>query len=303
MLKEALGSALGFAVGKILPERILWIFARRFIAGKDRMAALGTARRLNKDGFRISIDYIGEDLSDYNEIQRVKTEYLALVDAMAESKINGDISLKLSHFGLQPTGTFEQQYRVFRSVTSVLDIIAADAKKAGIRVWIDAERLELRSDTWSIAEKLMEVHGNIGVRIQAYAPDAVKFLSRKIQKGWRGAVGVCKGAYREHRSKVVGGTGLRRNFLDLCAFVAENGLFLQIDTHNEELSYEADMLVGNAPHEHGLLLGVNEPLACFLQRTAEQVNIYGPYGFDVRGYAARRIAERPEYIFLPLRRA
>ena len=51
-----------------------------------------------------------------------------------------------------------------------------------------------------------------------------------------------------------------------------------------------------------MLLGVNPELAERLVAEGKNVKIYTPYGEDPRGYVARRIAERPEYILLPFRR-
>ncbi len=287
MLNKAFGRILGFAVGKAMPERLVWMFARRFIAGKDRISALGTARRLNQDGFLVSLDYIGEELSDCNEIQKVKLEYLALVEAMNKLKILGDISLKLSHVGFEPAST--------------LNIIAAEAKKSGIRVWIDAERLMWRDQTWEVARRLSAKYGNIGIRIQAYAEDAFSFLAGEIENGWRGQIGVCKGAYREPNYRTLMGRPLHDNFIKLSRLVVESGLFLQIDTHDEELTTEVDIAIGSTRHEHGLLRGVNSVFAGLLRDIGESVNIYLPYGPDCRAYIARRIVEHPEYIFLPFR--
>ena len=303
MVYMAIGRVLGFMVGKLFPGWLVWCFAKRFIAGRELHSALGTAKCLNKDGLRVSIDCIGEDLSDPNEIRRVKTEYLALIDAMVESKINGDISLKLSHFGILDANDVIDvaAYHQYKFGREAFEEVLFSAVARRMRLWVDAEALRWRKSTWHFLASYPDFHEYLGIRIQAYAADAVTFLSERFEDNWRGSVGVCKGAYREHGSKIVRGVRLRENFLALCKLVAKNGPFLQIDTHDEELSHEADMLIGNVPHEHGLLLGINESFVRLLQKTSEQVNIYGPYGSDVKGYIARRIAERPQYIFMPFR--
>lgn len=305
MLKEALGSALGFVVGKILPERILWIFARRFIVGSTKREALGRIRFLNRRGFFTSVDYIGEEVLDSNEIRKAKLEYLALIDGIKELKLWADISLKLSHFGLfENQLPLHEEYSIYRLGREAVEAIARKAKESGptsvgMTVWIDAERLDWRKYAWRFAMQALKRYDNVGICIQAYAPDAVGFLEEQIRKGWRGSVRVCKGAYRESKHEVLTGQALEENFIELCELVLKRGLWLQIATHDEKLIRR---IGGFGPREHGMLLGVNPELAERLVAEGKNVKIYTPYGEDPRGYVARRIAERPEYILLPFRR-
>lgn len=299
MLSAITGRALGFIVGKLSPNWLVRSLARRFIAGRDIYSALGVAERLNKAGSSVSLDYIGEEVTACKEIQAVKLEYLNLLGRMTGRNVRGDISLKLSHLGILHNAA---PCCVFGCGEKVLGTILAYASAANIRVWVDAERLDWREDTWYIVSTYPKYHQWIGMRIQAYAADASKFLEEQIRKGWQGAIGVCKGAYREPQSRLVQGEALRKNFITLCEIAIRHNLPLQIDTHDEELAAEAESAIGDAPHEHGLLLGVNEPFLRFLRDTEERVNIYLPYGRDIKGYIARRVAERPEYILLPFQR-
>ena len=298
MLKEALGSVLGFAVGKILPERILWIFARRFIAGKDEVSALDLVRELNKDGFRVSLDYIGEHHSFCEEIARARSEYTHIIAEIKRQGIDGDISLKLSQLGLLQD---EFSTGVLSAGLCAFGAIVNTARENGVRVFIDAEELKWRETTWDLVRSWAENYQNIGIRIQAYAKDAPEFFARQLREGWKGPTGVCKGAYREARSLVVAGQSLRENFIELCRLAANSGIPLQIDTHDEELALEVELAIGDAPHEHGLLRGVAPAFAGMLRNTGETVNIYTPYGSDYKAYVVRRVAEHPEYILLPFR--
>lgn len=305
MLSAIAGRTLGFMVGKLSPNWLIWPLAKHFIAGRELYSALGTAKRLNKKGFLVSIDYIGEEVTDCNEIQRVKLEYLGLLGTMERRNISGDISLKLSHFGLFPNHLpLREDYQVFRLGCEAIEAIVAKAKESGptavgLTVWIDAECLDWRKSAWSYAIQMRRRYNNIGICIQAYAPDAVYFLEAQIRKGWRGSVRVCKGAYREPNHAVLTGRALEENFIELCELVLKNDLWLQIATHDEKL---VRRIGGFGPREHGMLLGVNTELAERLVTEGRNVKIYTPYGQDPKGYVARRIAERPEYILLPFRR-
>lgn len=302
-LKEAAARTLGFATANILPEQLVWFFARRFIAGKDIRSAVQHAEALNREGFSVSIDYIGEECNDPYDILNAKTEYIKLINAMHANKVNGDISLKLSHFGLLQDTVLRKTRSVGRNAFRT---IIQHAAWKEINVWIDAERLDWRDKTWHIATGYSPIHAGLGVCIQAYAPDAWEFLSEKIKSGWRGPVRVCKGAYREPRYELFVGHALEENFMELCWLSLENNFRLQIATNDDKLAdkiYEVGkMAYGIKPYECAMLLGANPAGAKRLVDAGYRVKIYTPYGTDFKGYVARRIAERPQYVFLPFRK-
>lgn len=302
MVSAASGRTLGFLVERFFPTRLIWFFARRFIAGRNLNSALYTAKRLNKSGFHVSMDYIGEELKDCDEIQRVKVEYLSLLDAMKTLKVRGDISLKLSHFGLLQENA---PHFVVACGQEAFGEILASAASFRVQVWVDAERLAWRKDTWSIVSRFENYHRWMGICIQAYAEDACDFLAERFKEGLCGSesvsIRVCKGAYHEPDYATLTGGALEDNFLELCRLVFENGNYLQIATNNGELLRKAGD-AGFGPREYALLLGVNFDIAKKLLKEDKHVKIYTPYGRDVKSYVARRIAERPEYVFLPFRR-
>src|SRR5918998_224598 len=76
---------------------------RRFVAGLDEEAALGTARRLTGDGLRVTLDHLGEDTRDRAGAAAVQDAYVLLLRRLADSGLaeNGrvEVSVKLSAIG------------------------------------------------------------------------------------------------------------------------------------------------------------------------------------------------------------
>ncbi|MFY9461628.1 MAG: proline dehydrogenase family protein [Candidatus Sungiibacteriota bacterium] len=305
MLHAVIGRMLGFAIGTLAPKWLVWAFAKHFIAGPTKQEAFERVKLLNKRGFFASVDYSGEEVLDSSEILKAKLEYLALIEGIKERKLWADVSLKLSHFGLFKNHLpLREEYPIYLLGCEAVEAIARKAKESGptsvgLTVWIDAERLDWRRGAWLYAMQTLKRYDNIGICIQAYAPDAVEFLEEQILRGWRGSVRVCKGAYRELKHEVLIGKALEENFIELCELVLKRDLWLQIATHDEKLIRR---IGGYGPREHGMLLGVNPELAMQLATEGKNVKIYIPYGEDPKGYVARRLAERPEYILLPFRR-
>jgi len=281
-----------------IPESFLWTLANDFIAGKDNGSALAKARELNQKGFSVSLDYIGEDVADINKVSAIAGEYSGNIFLIQRDGLNADISLKLSQFGI--LGHQNKTFSEWRNMARFLEILAMMAQQAGIKIWIDAEQLSSRIETWAFATDLNRSFGNIGICIQAYTLDAIDFLENQISKGWNGSIRVCKGAYNE--KGILTGGALYGNFISLCSLAIKNGLFLQVATHDDLLLDRIWKYVAYTHHEYSMLLGVNNMRAKKLISMGEKVRIYLPYGNDIRGYLLRRISERPRYALLPLRR-
>ena len=77
-----------------------WGFARRFIAGEDVDDVIAAARAVQAGGLAITLDYLGESVSEAREAERATQEYLEVIDRVVAAGIERNISLKLSQLGL-----------------------------------------------------------------------------------------------------------------------------------------------------------------------------------------------------------
>src|SRR5678815_2819866 len=74
--------------------------SRRFVAGETLEQALAVARRLNSEGITVTLDHLGESVSTLAEAAEARDVYLRALDAIHENGIQGNVSLKLTQFGI-----------------------------------------------------------------------------------------------------------------------------------------------------------------------------------------------------------
>src|ERR1700686_4914744 len=72
----------------------------RFVAGETLDQALAVARKLNAEGITVTLDHLGESVSTLAEAAEARDVYLRLLDAIHTNAIQGNVSLKLTQFGL-----------------------------------------------------------------------------------------------------------------------------------------------------------------------------------------------------------
>jgi len=80
--------------------RILYPFAKRFIAGEDRATALKNIKSLYDQGFLCTVDVLGESVHTEEQAIAAKNEYLALLKDIETFHRPVDISAKVSALGM-----------------------------------------------------------------------------------------------------------------------------------------------------------------------------------------------------------
>src|SRR5436190_10343977 len=81
-------------------NRLAKAFARRFVAGETLDEALAAVQALNQRGISASLDELGESVSNENEARRTRDTYLGILDRIAESRLDANVSVKLTALGL-----------------------------------------------------------------------------------------------------------------------------------------------------------------------------------------------------------
>ena len=94
--RSALLKRLASKYGMATPDS----FARRFIAGDTIEEAIDCARRIQAQGFLLTLDYLGESVRTVDEAIAATREYVRLMDVIVASGIERNISLKLTHLGV-----------------------------------------------------------------------------------------------------------------------------------------------------------------------------------------------------------
>src|SRR5437764_982935 len=75
-------------------------FARRFIAGETISEAIEAARRVEARGLTHTLDLLGESVTTLEQADAAARAYLKVVDAIVQSGIGRNLSLKLTQLGL-----------------------------------------------------------------------------------------------------------------------------------------------------------------------------------------------------------
>ena len=269
--------------------------AKRWIAGKDMVAALAKAKEANAKGLGTILNFLGEDVTDPSVAESHFQEYLKLQRAIGEAGIDGCVSVKLTQFGL---GVLEDS-----AVIGKARQLVEEAEGMQRMLWIDMEGSAVTTRTLQIYSKLLEGHKNVGVALQAYLRRSEADLKNLMDIG--GKVRLVKGAYREPSDVVFNSRAqVTENYLKLMRALFERGQGFAVATHDSRPIEEAERLHASSPNtkfEFEMLRGIRDDLKLKLAKAGHRVVDYMPYGEEWYPYSVRRIKEHPSNIWLLLR--
>ena len=72
-----------------LPKRMIWIFSKKYIAGEYITDAFRESEKLNTEGSSVTIDILGENISQLSEADIFKIQYIDVIEQFTARKING----------------------------------------------------------------------------------------------------------------------------------------------------------------------------------------------------------------------
>ena len=300
------------------------IMARQFVMGRTIGDALERARQAEHRGYRHSYDMLGEAAHTKDDAERYFVAYRQAIDAIGgtdggRGAIEAPgISVKLS--ALHPRYEFAQRRRAVPELAACLGSLAAQARKAGIGICVDAEeaeRLELSLDIVAevIGDAQLAGWEGFGVAVQAYlkcASQVIDWLAALARdKGQRLMVRLVKGAYWDNEIKLSQERGLksypvftRKASTDVsylaCAsrmLAARDAFYCQFATHNAHtLAAVLEMAGNDKEFELQRIHGMGEAL--YDQVVGEggfavPCRVYAPVGSheDLLPYLVRRLLE------------
>jgi proline dehydrogenase len=260
--------------------------ARRFVAGDTLDEAVAVAAQLNTDGFLVSLDLLGEEVSDKDSAIRARDEYLGSLDRIAVESLDSNISIKLTQLGL----SIEQEL-----AADSLDRLAERAASIGTTVTIDMEDSRFTDATVRLYAAAQKRHGNLGIALQSYmrrTPEDVEIL---MPLG--GHIRLCKGAYVEPEEvALTSKADVDEAFADqLRVLMGSPTVTPAVATHDLKL-VELSRELARARKERfefQMLYGVGQALQNDLMAAGYPLRIYLPFGSQWYPYLTRRLAERP----------
>lgn len=287
------------ALMPLLPKALVWRVAKRYVAGVTVNDALNAVRVINKRGAQATLDILGEEISSLSEADRNRDAYIELLDAVHESGVDSNISIKPTAFGLHL-----DEGEAYDRVKAVCD----HARGLGNFMRIDMEDSSTTTATLALFSRLREDgFENVGVVLQAYMHRTLKDIAdhAHLEPRYR----ICKGIYIEPESVAIQGRAeINENFMAALAAMMEGGSHVGIATHDHSLVDRAMEYVdgtdpGGSLHEFQMLLGVDPALGDRIVGAGHKLRIYVPFGDDWYAYSTRRLQENPtigRYVFKAL---
>jgi proline dehydrogenase len=272
---------------------LLWIFAKRFVAGKTLEQALPRIKEINDKKMLVTLDILGENVTNKEEPERFLDGYLNVLRTMAEEKIVGGISVKPTMMGMDID---------MDMCRNNIAVILEEAKKLDIFVRIDMEGSAYTQRTMDLVLDLHTTYKNMGTVLQAYLYRTEKDLHTLIDHGI--SIRLCKGAYKEPRELAFKKMkDIRRNFQELTKIMlADKSLRHAIATHDGKLirwtkEWAAENNIPKDRFEFQMLYGIRSNLQEQLAQEGYTFRTYVPFGTHWFPYFYRRLRERKENIW------
>ena len=277
-------------------SQILFPLAKRFVSGHTVEEAVAAVRKLNEQGITATLDVLGENVMERRTAEAAVSSYLQTLDAIGQSAIRANVSLKLTQMGLDIDRGF---------CLANLDRICERAAALSCFVRIDMEGSNYTQKTLELFYDLFRKHKNVGIVIQAYLHRSLKDIQQLIDLGAR--VRLCKGAYQEPPTLALQEMPeIRQNFKQLAEALLLKGDYPAIATHDDELiawvkSFATTNGISREKFEFQMLYGVRPDTQRKLAAEGYNMRVYVPYGTHWLPYFYRRLRERKENVYFVLK--
>ena len=265
----------------------------RFVAGTTVDDAVRATEAVQRFGAGVSVDNLGENVTNADEARASALLYHQLLDEIAARQLNANISLKLTHMGLDVDEALAHEL-----VSGLVARAASMSPKNFVRV--DMEGSAYTQRTLDFVHQLHRLSGNagcLGAVIQSYMRRAEADVQKLLADGIR--IRLCKGAYKEppeiafqKKSEV------DENYVKLMKILMKSGIYHGLATHDEAIINEAKAFatsenIARNAFEFQMLHGIRRDLQQGLVKDGWKMRVYIPFGTEWYPYLMRRLAERP----------
>ncbi len=274
------------------PKWLIKPFAKPYVAGITDDEALKIVQKLNKDGYAVTLDILGEFINSTKEANQIRKAYTNLIQKIAEGGLDSTISVKLTHLGFALDPQLGED--------NILALAQA-GKENNVGVTIDMENSPFTSATFEIYGKALAIHDGMGTVIQAYllrSLDDIKQLDAPLLN-----LRICKGIYKE--SPVIAiqdRVAINDNYVEMAKSLLNGSGYACLATHDIPLINRLETLIeseniSSDRFEFQVLYGV--PMGNRLKELKTKgykVRVYVPFGEAWFEYSVRRLKENPKII-------
>ena len=257
--------------------------------------ALRAAEAVNNQGMSVSLDSLGESVTSENEAHKAAEVYHRLLDAIAERRINANVSVKLTQLGLLLSQDLAE---------GIADNLVQHARSVDNFVRIDMEDSSLTQVTLDTVRRLHAkpgLRGAVGTVIQSYLYRSQADVEQLLADGIR--IRLCKGAYKEPPEVAFPKkSDVDDNYVRLTGMLLDSPVYHGLATHDEAMiakakSFATQHKIDPSRYEFQMLFGVRRDLQRQLIKDGYNVRVYVPFGHEWYPYFMRRLAERPANVF------
>jgi len=286
--------------------RITRHVVHRFVPGETVDDALKSVAALRDSGRMVSIDYLGEDVTDIDTANATVDAYRLLLDALgrrADTSREGvrplEVSLKLSALGHALPRDGE------KIALENAHTICAAAQRAGVWVTVDAEDHTTTESTLDIVRRLRADFNWLGTVLQAHLRRTHRDCAEFASAGAR--IRLCKGAYDEPASVAYRDRDdITDSYLRCLQVLMAGSGYPMVASHDPALIAAAGDMARQSSRQAGefeyqMLYGIRDPEQRRLAAAGNAVRVYVPFGSQWYGYFVRRLAERPANLAFFLR--
>ena len=275
--------------------------SNRFVAGTKIADAVRATEAVNHAGMSVSIDNLGENVTNPDEARHSANLYHEILDAISANDLNANISLKLTHMGL------DVDEMLAREIVSGLVAKVAAMKPAGF-VRVDMEGSPYTQRTLDFVYELHRMPGNgnsVGTVIQSYLRRSESDVEKLLAEGIR--IRLCKGAYKEPASIAFESKDeVDASYVRLMKTLMKSGIYHGLATHDENIiraaqAFATSEKIARDSFEFQMLYGIRRDLQQSLVRDGWRMRVYIPFGTEWYPYFMRRLGERPANVLFILK--
>ena len=271
----------------------------RFVAGDDLDTAMTPIRALVARGLLVTVDHLGEDVTDPADAVATRDAYVALLERLDGLAPSVEVSVKLSALG-QGLPADGERVALDHAAT-----ICAAASRAGTTVTLDMEDHTTVDSTLAVLATLRTEYPWVGAVLQTALHRTEADAADLAREGSR--VRLVKGAYAEpagvaHTAKAE----VDEAYLRCLRVLMAGPGYPMVATHDLRMVEAARALAaehgrGADDHEFQMLYGIRTTEQDRIAASGDRMRVYLPYGSDWYGYFTRRLAERPANLAFFLR--
>src|SRR6478609_2355381 len=277
----------------------------RFVPGETIADVTNSVEQLRDSRRLVSIDYLGEDVTDTDAADATVEAYQRLLEALAtRDEVPAavrplEVSLKLSALGQALPRDGE------KIALENARAICERAQRAGVWVTIDAEDHTTTDSTLSLVRELRADFDWVGTVLQAYLKRTHGDCTEFAASGAR--IRLCKGAYDEPASVAYRDRDDVTDSYLRCLGVLMGGTgYPMVASHDPAIIDAVPALVRENSRsaddfEYQMLYGIRDKEQRRLAEEGNHVRVYVPFGTQWYGYFVRRLAERPANLTFFLR--